>query len=356
MQVSCTIHSATKKRFAVTPYKNVHSFTMLRVGLLLAVAIGLLPSNANAAPPYEIEVHKDVLCGQAGNEPLTLHWARPRQVEGSTPAIVIIHGGGWRGGSKNSHLAEMEQIAELGYFAASIGYRLAPAHQFPAQLHDCKCAIRWLRAHADELRIDPERIGAVGGSAGAHLAMLLGTLDEAGLEGDGGWPEHSSKVQAVVAYFGPTSMIDEYKYSANARLLANLARTTDRLARQGNGQRDSDLVRMLEEAASTVTDFLGGTPAEQPEAYRLASPLLHVDASDAPMLIYHGTLDLLVPYQQSLDMIAALTKAGVPGRVEIVLGGNHGFEPAEHQRSMRGAMEFFATHLGTPSSQATSDR
>src|SRR5712691_3000594 len=112
------------------------------------------------------------------------------------PALVCIHGGGWRIGNRQQLDQSIETFAGRGYVAVTVSYRLAPQAKFPAQIEDCKATVRWLRANAKDLKINPERIGALGFSAGAHLACLLGTTDERdGLEGDGGNPKQSSRVQ-----------------------------------------------------------------------------------------------------------------------------------------------------------------
>lgn len=269
------------------------------------------PQAAVAAD--NVELRENVDYGQAGEQELTLHLARPKNVSGKLPALVYIHGGGWRGGNKDIHKADIVAAAERGYLAVSVGYRLVPAARFPAQVEDVKCAVRWLRAHADQWSIDPGRIGAIGFSAGAHLSLLLGTMDSTdGLEGDSGWPEQSSKVQAVVAYFGPTNFVG-----------VNFPITSRQL----------------------VVDFLGGPEAEQAEHYRQASPLSYVNAGDAPTLIFHGTADILVPYDQALAMGTALAKVRVPGRVEMMLGAGHGWGPEETARTRAAGFSFFAEHL-----------
>jgi acetyl esterase/lipase len=283
-----------------------------RIAAIALVLLAIAPALADDQPA-DVEVKENVVYGKTGGEELSLHLATPKNLSAPTPAIAYIHGGGWRQGSKDGHLNQIKQAARQGYVSISIGYRFAPAHRFPAQVEDVKCAIRWLRAHADQLHVDPQRIGAIGFSAGAHLSMMLGVMDSAdGLEGDGGWPDQSSKVQAVVAYFGPTNFESIYP---------------------------SRSVPILEQ-------FLGGTRQEKPEVYKQASPITYVNAGDAPMLLFHGTKDILVPYEQAFEMATALTKAGVPGRVELLLGAGHGWrEDGEMQRTQAAAMAFFDQYL-----------
>ncbi len=265
-----------------------------------------------AAPQPAYLLQQNVQYGTGGGEPLTLHFTRPATGNGPFPVVVFIHGGGWSGGKKEDHTAQAIEAAQKGYASATIGYRLAPKHRFPSQVEDVKCAIRWLRAHAKELKIRPDRIGAVGFSAGAHLAMMLGTMDPAdGLEGAGGWPEQSSKVQVVVDFVGPT-----------------------------------DLSATLPEVSQGILkNFLGGTREDMPEAYKKASPITYVNAGDAPMLLMQGTKDPLVPGEQAWFMAEALTNAGIPGRVELMLGDGHGWGGKKLEDSVRGMWEFLDRNL-----------
>ena len=138
------------------------------------------------------------------------------------PGIVVIHGGGWVEGDRSSFASRkhgvsgnIEEFADLGFVAATINYRLSGEALFPTALEDCKCAVRWLRAHAKEYNLDPKQIGAYGNSAGGHLAMLLGMVGkEAGLEGDGPYPEESSAVQAMVSDSGPIDLAYQYQRSS----------------------------------------------------------------------------------------------------------------------------------------------
>lgn len=271
---------------------------------------------AVATPPADsaqagIEFRTDVEYGTGGGKPLTLHLARPTGI-GKYPALMFIHGGGWAGGNKNDLKEPIRAAARQGYVAVSVGYRLAPQDLFPAQIEDVKCAVRWLRANAAQLQIDSDRIGAIGFSAGAHLAMMLGVMDKNdGLEGNGGWPDQSSKVQAVVAYFGPVDLLGEYP----------------------------------EMSKGIVRKFIGGTKEEKTEEYRRASPITYVNTGDAPMLLFQGTEDILVPYDQAYLMAKALTAVKVPGRVELLLGANHGWGGKEIERTLREGYDFFGQHL-----------
>jgi acetyl esterase/lipase len=285
----------------------------LRVSAVAAAIFFSCAAALSAAPP-ELEVHDDLQYGVGGGEKLHLDLARPANLDKLTPCIVFIHGGGWAAGNRKAYYAEMRRAAEQGFVAATVSYRLVKdgKHRWPAQIEDCKCAVRWLRANAERFSIDPDRIGAIGGSAGAHLSMLLGTMDKGdGLEGEGGSPDQSSKVQAVVGYFGPTDLTVKYP----------------------------------EQSRQIVANFIGGPLEDRKDDYGRASPIRYVNAGDAPTLIFHGTKDVLVPYEQAFAMATALSEASVPGRVEIMLGHGHGWggEMAEH--TQRATIEFFRTTL-----------
>src|SRR5262249_18458655 len=161
--------------------------------------------GAASGPP--VREAPDLVFGKGGGADLKLDLAMPKEGDGPFPAVVCIHGGGWVGGDRKQMKQTIEVLAGRGYVAISPEYRLAPRDRFPAQIEDCKAAVRWLRANAGKYHVDPRRIGSVGFAAGAHLACLLGvTKKDDGLEGKGGNPEQSSAVQAVVSFFGPTDL------------------------------------------------------------------------------------------------------------------------------------------------------
>lgn len=236
--------------------------------------------------------HTDLVFGEAKGKPLTLDLFLPKNPIRSVPLIMYIHGGGWRGLSKSWCPYPMRFLA-LEYAVASINYRLVPEATFPAQLHDCKAAVRWLRAHAQEYGLLGDRIGVWGDSAGGHLAAMLGvTGDRPELEGDGGTPGVSSKVQAVCDWFGPTELV-------------SIAGAT------------------ADDPESFVAQFIGGAVTENMELARAASPVTYVSGDAAPMLIMHGDVDRQVPLSQSVALYEALWRAGAEVRLHIVHGGAH---------------------------------
>src|SRR5271154_705244 len=148
---------------------------------------------------------------------LQLDMARPKTGDGPFPAVLCIHGGGFRAGSRQGYDALCVKLAEQGYVAVTASYRLAPKYQFPAAVHDVKAAIRWLRANAGKYKIDPEHIGVTGDSAGGHLAQLLGvTGDVKSFEGTGANLDQSSRVACVVNFFGPNDLTKSYAKSTEA--------------------------------------------------------------------------------------------------------------------------------------------
>ena len=280
---------------------------------LTLMTLAAAPAPA-ADPPADVVFEKDVVYGKAAGAELKLNLSRPKDAPSrKLPCILIIHGGGWAAGDRSQHDDITWKFAQAGYVAATVGYRLAPAHQFPAQVNDVKCAARFLRANAEKCGLDPQRLGAVGFSAGAHLSMMLGTMDkDDGLEGDGGSPDQPSKVQAVVAYFGPTDLA-----------------ATD----------------VPQSVHGLLKNFLGGTPAEKPREYRQASPITYVSPGDAPMLLFQGTRDPLVPHTQAYAMVEAMTRYNIPGRVELLLNAGHGWGDAELKRTVDETFAFFDQHL-----------
>ena len=215
------------------------------------------------------------------------------------PAIIHFHGGGFRTGSAEKGTAI--RWAEEGFVGISINYRLSQEATFPAAVHDCKTAIRWARANAAKYGIDAGKIGVFGGSAGGHLAALVGVSGgEVFLEGDGPFQEYSSEVQAVVENYGPTDFL----------------RMNDMPGRMDHDAPDSP------ESA-----FMGGPIQEIGDKVQKANPINYVDPGDPPVLIIHGRNDMSVPYNQSVIFFNALQKARVVSKLVPVENGGHGFKP-----------------------------
>lgn len=214
------------------------------------------------------------------------------------PLIVWIHGGGWESGSKDRNPALL-MVAE-GYAVAAINYRLTDDAPWPAQIEDCKAAIRFLRANADRYRIDPNRIGVWGGSAGGHLAAMLGTAGDVQDFDTASNSQHSSRVQAVCDWFGPASFCVE----TLERVPMTLAVGTRR-------------------GEKMVAALLGGTPEARLDVARSASPVTYASADDPPFLIMHGEKDELVPLEQSELLEAKLKNAGVTVKLKVVKEAGH---------------------------------
>jgi acetyl esterase/lipase len=286
-----------------------------RLHLVLVTCALLTPASGRAqdAKPA-IRVEPDLVFGKGGGTELKLDLAMPGEGEGPFPAVVCIHAGGWVGGDRKQMAQTIATLAGRGYVAVAPDYRLAPRDRFPAQVEDCKAAVRWLRANARKYQVDAGRIGAVGFSAGGHLACLLGVTDkEAGLEGSGGNPDESSRVQAVVSFFGPT-----------------------------------DLTRKVwskEAQTKNLVPLLGGTPEEKPEAYRKASPVAYAGKDAPPFLFLHGSEDREVPLQQSQDLAEKLQKAGASARVVTVEGEGHGWRGEKLLKSIEQMLLFFDEKL-----------
>ncbi|WNN92069.1 alpha/beta hydrolase [Gloeocapsopsis dulcis] len=236
------------------------------------------------------------------------------------PVLVWIHGGAWRSGDKKEGLKHLVSFARQGFFCASIEYRLSHEAIFPAQIQDCKCAIRFLRAHAREFHIDPHHIGVWGVSAGGHLAALLGTTHHIQeFEGSGGWENYSSCVQAVCDWFGPTDFL-----------------------RINDSPRKIDFTP----AGSPEAALIGGLIEENQEKAAKVNPITFVSKEASPFLIVHGDNDSLVPLNQSQLLFDALQKADVEVTLEVIKGGKHGNEKKFGSRALSQKMEkFFKKHL-----------
>ena len=286
----------------------------------LAVCIGMFSMVAAKAAPPKLTIDQDVAYSKLGSRELKLDIARPAEGDGPFPAVLVIHGGAWRQGNKSDVRPILPQFVEHGYVAVSPEYRFCPQDAFPAQIHDVKAAVRWLKVNAKKYRIDPDRIGAMGFSAGGHLSLMLGlTSPNDGLEGDVSAGAPDSRVKAVVNYFGPTDLA--------AKDIPDICKPW-------------------------VKDFLGGSPQDRPDAAAKASPLTFVSKDDAPVLTFQGTKDSLVPYTQAIKLAEAMNSAGVPGRVELILGADHGWGGAEMARTVNETFGFLDRYLKAEPSRA----
>ncbi len=282
--------------------------------LIACLALLALSSLSFAQSSPSIVVEHDLVYAQAGKTELQLDLAMPKEGNGPFPTLVCIHGGGWRQGKRQDLSKTIEVFAGRGYVATTISYRLSDVAPFPAQIEDCKAAVRWLRANAKKYKIDPERIGALGFSAGAHLACLLGTTQkDDGLEGNGGNLDQSSRVQAVVSFFGPT----------------------DLTTKDWTPQVEKDI----------LIPFLGGTIDQKPEQYQKASPIRYVTKEAPPFLFFHGTDDKLVGIRQSQMLLKKLRSVGVSAEIVEMEGEGHGWRNGKLEMTINQTLAFFDRQL-----------
>lgn len=208
------------------------------------------------------------------------------------PCIIWVHGGGWTGGSKEDFRAYAEFYANRGYVTCSINYRLTPTWRWPAQIDDCQAAVRYLRKWANVIRVNPNKIGAAGLSAGGHLVLFLGAIETLN-DNDPDLHGYSSKVQAVTDFFGPTDMTRAYEWDPNIWFI--------------------------------IIQLVAKNPMVDIGAYRNVSPLYFATPDDAPTLIFHGDVDTVVPVEQSRREFQKLKEIGVPTAYYEYAGQGHGF-------------------------------
>lgn len=273
------------------------------------------PGVAGQQVPESIKAELDLPYAGTNNprQKLDLYLPKTRKDDKPLPVVVFIHGGAWQAGDKRGGLGAVARLVESGeYTGVSIGYRLTGEAIWPAQIHDCKAAIRWLRANAKKYNLDPDKIGVTGTSAGGHLVAMLGTTgDVKELEGKLG--EHlneSSRVTCVIDQFGPT----------------------DLLAMGGSHNNPN----------SPESKLVGGAVQEKQKVAREASATTHVSKDDPPFLLLHGTNDNVVPFKQSELLHEALKKGGVDSVLIPVEGAGHGFRTNEVAERIK---QFFDKHL-----------
>lgn len=290
-----------------------------------ALAACLLAQIAFAAPPEPLEVvtEKNVVYDTIGKDKQYLDLARPKD-GGPYPCVVVLHGGAWVGGSRKDVSvgfkdkdgkvgpSTIESLAARGYVVAAVGYRLAPKHPFPAQIQDARAAVRFLRANAKKYDIDRDQFAAAGFSAGGHLALLLGLADKVDGWDAGGNLNENSRVQCVVDFFGPTDLT-----------LYNTASIED-----------AYLVPVFGKAAKTDKGV-----------YKKASPVTYVSKAAPPVIIFHGTFDLIVPVIHSEELHKKLQDAGACSELVTVFAAGHGWGGRAFAKNVEQAIQFMDANL-----------
>ncbi|MHC4442507.1 MAG: alpha/beta hydrolase fold domain-containing protein [Planctomycetota bacterium] len=262
------------------------------------------PFRGKLHVPHEVKFEPKVVYGSVNGRNLTVNIFTPKKTPLTPrPALVSLHGGSWKGGGPSQfHFHSSYLTAKYGFFCMCVDYRLSGEAKFPAALQDAKCAIRWIRAHALELNIDPERIAIVGGSAGGHLSSMVATT--AGVpqyEGDGGNPGFPSHVNLAILFNGEFDMWDLVK---------------------------------KESLLGPMKQFMGGTHQEIPEKYDELSSVKRIHKDCPPTLLLHGTKDGCVSHQQSIAFAKRLKEVGVHAEVEIYKDKPHAWFNREPDRTI----------------------
>lgn len=280
---------------------------------LLLLALLAVSSLAAATPS-----HRDIEYARVGDHALKLDLHLPAPGNSPAPLIVWVHGGGWRNGSKNE--MPLAPLVARGWAIASVDYRLTPVAPFPANVHDLKAAIRFLRAHQRQYGFAADRLAIAGSSAGGHLAALVGVTNaHPELEGEVGTNrQESSDVHAIVSFYGASNLESILRQSTPF----------------GLGVRIPALQLLFR-----------GQPDEKPALAKLASPVAHVDANDPPLLLIHGDQDPQMPVNQSLELQGAYEKAGLSVRFVPIHGGLHGGKEFYDEKRLALVEQFLAAAL-----------
>lgn len=274
--------------------------------------------------PAGAKLQRDIVYARIGDRKLLLDLCLPAKGTAPLPVIVWVHGGGWRGGRKNAG-SRARPMLDRGYAVVDVGYRLSGEAIFPAQVEDCKAAVRWVRANATKYGLDPGRIGAWGSSAGGHLVAFLGTAGDVKEFDTEANAEYSSRVQAVCDWFGPTDFLQMDKHSLEGS-------------------------RLIHDAPNSPESLLVGGPIQN-EPYRAiarkANPITYVTKDDPPFLIMHGDKDMSVPLHQSELLYDALKKAGAEATLYVVKGAGHGLRGGQEssEKLFEIVANFFDKHL-----------
>ena len=318
--------------------------TLLAASLLLVTAVSAqtpsTPTTAAApaaaaqpaaaatpAPAPKPTLVQDVIYGHAGGVDLKLDMTKPVPGSAPTPVMVYFHGGGWQAGSKRDGRSWCGFFANQGWLGVTVGYRFRPEHPWPAQVEDAKAAIRYLRANAKELNIDPNRIVAMGDSAGAYLALMLGvTGPEDGLEGDGGNPGVSSRVAAVISYYGGGDYRNMKPFVPNPAL-------------------EPMMQAYYKKSSTEVMDAMFPVKDHSDPIYTKMSVPTYVTKDDSPILIFQGDADPIVNPEQAYKLDELLTATQVPHELVIVKGGSHGFTREQYAQTSQQMMAFLAKYL-----------
>lgn len=272
--------------------------------IVVALGIGFEQPSDGQEKEVKFKVQEDVVYSEIDDVKLMLDAYIPR-ADGKHPAVLVVHGGAWRNGNRNQLSGYAKALAAEGFCCFAIDYRLAPKHKFPAQIEDCRSAVKWIRNNADKYNVDPTRLGAIGYSAGGHLVTLLGTTGEAPS------PETDNidtRLQAVVAGGAPTDF------------------------------------RWFPDNGKWATYWMGGDLSTHKENFKLASPAAFVDANDAPTFFFHGSKDALVPFIWANRGHEALKKAGVKTEMHKIEDATHR-QAAANPEALKKAYEFLAAEL-----------
>jgi acetyl esterase/lipase len=286
---------------------------MPRVYVLTILSLFVVAVPSRAQVTVGVKVDKDVPYSKIGaDKDLRMDIAYPIG-KGPFPTLALIHGGAWRMGKRQDLSEWMAYLASEGYVAATISYRLLPDMKFPDPVVDGKTAVRFLRANAAKYGVNKDKVGALGFSAGAYLASMLGVASpKAGFEGKE-FADQSSQVQAVVSYFGPTD-----------------------LSFYGNDESAQNAI---------FVPMLGGRFKDKPGAYKDASPITYVSKDSPPFLLLHGTKDWIVPIEHARAMSKKLKEAGATAELIEIAGAGHGFEKAEARQADQAMLRFLEKNL-----------
>jgi acetyl esterase/lipase len=262
------------------------NFTLLKIAVALK-----LEKLVEVKPPVpdSIAALTDLIYKKIGERELGLDLYRLKSLSRPAPTLIFIHGGAWKSGNKRDYLAYLLPFAAKGYVTATVAYRFSQEAGYPAAVQDVQCAVRWLKRHSLEYGIDSSRIALIGGSAGGHLAMMVGySADQALFNDECAQDSVSSRVQAVVNIYGPC-----------------------------------DLTTLFAINNGVVIKFIGQTYDQAAERYRQASPLTYLSRDDPATLIFHGTIDDVVPISQSDTLKSRLDRLGIDNEYHRLRGWPH---------------------------------